>query len=384
VDRFEATQPGTGRALADAGDIARAPAEVGMWDRDVAGGRLIWDRRTAELHGVELHGAELDTVGLTVPDTVGLTVADFYATIHPDDLPRVRAAVDAAIAVCGSYLAEYRVSRPDGSEVWLQGLGRVVASEAGQATRVLGVVVDVTWRHTMIDMLQRAILPQTLPDLPGMDLVARYLPAVREAGIGGDWYDADVLPGGGILMVVGDVAGHGLPAVTAMAEFRHAARAYARAGYPPSAITTQLSANVGPDPDGTTATVVVTRIDPVSRQLTWSNAGHPPPLLLTGAGANYLDDVHGPLLGAAPTLPYGQTDLSLPPDAQLLLYTDGLVERRGMVSLTDRLDALADIAADHARHRSIGLAELCDRILTDVAAPADREDDVCLLAIRVP
>ncbi|WP_054570219.1 PP2C family protein-serine/threonine phosphatase [Frankia sp. R43] len=370
VDRIEAMEPGAGWALAHANDIAHADAEVGIWDRDIVSGKLTWDRRTAELHGLRL-------------DEFGETMTDFYATIHPDDLPRVREAVDSAIAACGSYLAEYRVVWRDGSQVWVQGLGRIVASSAGEATRVIGLVVDVTWRHAIVDMLQRAILPQTLPDLPGMGLVARYLPATRDAGVGGDWYDASLLPDGAVLLVVGDVAGHGLPAVAAMAELRHATRAYALAGYSPAGITTQLSTNLAPDPDGTTATAVVSRLDPATHRFTWSCAGHLPPLVLTGAGPDYLDDVHGPILGAAPRLAYGQTDLSLPPGAQLLLYTDGLVERRG-ASLTDRLDTLARAAAGHSPGGLGGLADLCDGIVTDLAGPAGREDDLCLLAVRAP
>lgn len=367
VNRFEAMGPGTGWELARAGDLARDDAEVGIWDRDVIGGQLIWDRRTAELHGIRL-------------EDFGGTMADFYATIHPEDLPKVQKAVNTAIAERGSYLAEYRVVRADGSQAWIQGLGRVVASSAGRSARVIGLVVDVTWRHGMVDILQRAILPQTLPLLSGIELVARYLPAVRDAGIGGDFYDANVLADGGILLVVGDVAGHGLPAVAAMAELRHAARAYALAGYSPGAITTQLSANVAPDPDSTTATVVVTHLNLADHCLTWSSAGHPPPLLLTGGDAGYLDDVHGPLLGVDPTLSYGETSVRMPPGARLLLYTDGLVERRD-ASLTDRLGTLADVAAEHARQE---LGDLCDDILTEVAGSVGREDDVCLLALQSP
>jgi len=369
VNRLEARAAlGSGWALAEAGDLARTDAEVGIWDRDVAAGRLVWDGRTAELHGIDL-------------DVFGGTMEAFYATVHPDDLRRVQAAADKATAECGSYLAEYRVIRPDGSQLWIQGLGRIVAHTGGRATRAIGLVVDVTWRHAMVDMLQRAILPQALPELPGIDLVARYLPAARDARVGGDWYDADVLPDGAILLIVGDVAGHGLPAVAAMAELRHAARAYAFAGFPPARITSQLSANLAPDPDGTTATVVVARLDPRTRRLTWSSAGHPPPLLLVDGGADYLDDVHGPLLGADPTLPYRETEVGLPPRARLLLYTDGLVERRH-ISITDRLGALADVAAGGPPEHG-GLAALCDRILADVAG-AEREDDLCLLAVQTP
>jgi PAS domain S-box-containing protein len=371
-DRFGLGEPGTRRVSVEAGDLAAA-ADVGMWDRDIPGGRLTWDRRTAELHGVDL-------------DDFGGTMEAFYATIHPDDVLAVRAAVDAAVQACGPFLKEYRVVRPDGSQAWIQTRGRIVSSSAGHATRVIGICIDTTRRQSMVEILQRAILPQTLPDPPGMDLVARYLPASHDLGIGGDWYCAAVLPGGTLYLVVGDVAGHGLPAVAAMAELRHAARAYALEGHPPAAITTQLAANLAPDADTTLATAVVAQLAPDTRRLTWSCAGHPPPLLLTGTDATYLDDVHGPILGVDPTLTYGQSTRTLPPGARLFLYTDGLVERRD-TSITDRLDTLAataSTAADSPRQGSDGLADLCDRLLADVAGPAGREDDLCLLALRTP
>jgi PAS domain S-box-containing protein len=356
--------------LAEAGDIALAAANVGLWDRDITDGRLTWDRRTAELHGVDL-------------DDFGGTIEAFFATIHPDDVLAVRAAVDAAVEACGSYQAEYRVVRPDGSQAWIQGLGRIVSSSSGHATRAIGVVIDITWRRSMVEMLQRAILPQTLPELEGMELIARYLPASHDLGLGGDWYDAAVLADGSITLVIGDVGGHGLPAVAAMAELRHAARAYALQGQSPAAITAQLSANLASDADGTLATTIVANLAPSTRRLTWSCAGHPPPLLLTCADATYLDDVHGPILGIDSTLTYSQSTLDLPPRARLLLYTDGLVERRG-TSITHGLDTLAATASTAAEdpHQGFdGLADLCDRILT---GPADREDDLCLLAVQTP
>ncbi|MDT3442985.1 MULTISPECIES: SpoIIE family protein phosphatase [unclassified Pseudofrankia] len=92
---------------------------------------------------------------------------------------------------------------------------------------------------------------------------------------------------------------------------------------------------------------------------------------------------HQPAPGVDPSLTYSQTDLSLPPESRLLLYTDGLVERRHL-SITDRLDTLADVAADHDPHGHGGLTGLCDHILTHVAGPAGREDDLCLLAAQTP
>ncbi|MBL7547614.1 SpoIIE family protein phosphatase [Frankia sp. AgB1.9] len=236
-------------------------------------------------------------------------------------------------------------------------------------------------QRSVVETLQRAILPRALPTLPGLKLVARYLPAGRDAEIGGDWYDAAVRPDGTVTLVVGDVGGHGLPAVSAMAELRHAAHAYAIEGRDPAAITTQLSANLVAAQDDVLATAVVATFAPDSGRLTWSCAGHPPPLVLSSAGAEYLDDVHGPMLGVEPGYDYGEESRTLPPASRLLLYSDGLIERRD-TSLTDRLDALATAAAACLAAGADELDALCDQLLAEVAGPQGREDDVCLLATR--
>ncbi|CAJ63492.1 MULTISPECIES: SpoIIE family protein phosphatase [Frankia] len=242
---------------------------------------------------------------------------------------------------------------------------------------------------TLVAVLQRAILPQRLPDPVGVRLSARYLPASRDVGIGGDWYDAIVLPDGALMVVVGDVGGHGLGAIAIMAELHQATRAYALQGRSPAEITTQLAANLAGQGDETLATAVVAHLTPGERWLTWSCAGHPPPLLIAGSSTRYLEQVHGPILGAVPGHQYGQSELSLPPGCRLLLYSDGLVERRG-ASLSLGLDAFAAAAsagaasgpgADGQPGRGGGLEDLCDGILTEITTPAGRDDDVCLLAV---
>ncbi|WP_232291846.1 SpoIIE family protein phosphatase [Frankia sp. QA3] len=242
---------------------------------------------------------------------------------------------------------------------------------------------------TLVAVLQRAILPQRLPDPSGVRLSARYLPASRDVGIGGDWYDAIVLPDGELMLVVGDVGGHGLGAIAIMAELYQATRAYALQGRSPAEITTQLAANLAGQGDEALATAVVARLTPGERRLTWSCAGHPPPLLIAGRSTRYLDQVHGPILGAAPGHRYGQSVLSLPPGCRLLLYSDGLVERRG-TSLSERLDAFAAAAGAGpapgpgpagGSGPGGGLEDLCEGILAEIAAPSGRDDDVCLLAV---
>ncbi|ADP83561.1 SpoIIE family protein phosphatase [Pseudofrankia inefficax] len=235
-----------------------------------------------------------------------------------------------------------------------------------------------------VETLQRAVLPQTLPDLGGVRLAARYLPAGRDLGIGGDWYDATMLSDGTLSLVVGDVGGHGLRAVSTMAELRHAARAYALQLRTPADITTQLSANLGSRSDEMLATAVVADLCPATGLLNWSCAGHPPPLLVraaAGVGASFLEQVNGPILGVDAGASYGQNSLQLEPGDQLLLFTDGLVERRGR-SLTTQLAALAEAAVTVPAVYRNDPDGLCDHILHAVA-PVDREDDLCLLAVAM-
>ncbi|WP_261564936.1 SpoIIE family protein phosphatase [Frankia gtarii] len=242
---------------------------------------------------------------------------------------------------------------------------------------------------TLVAVMQRAILPQRLPDVAGVHLSARYLPASRDVGIGGDWYDAVVLPDGELMVVVGDVGGHGLNAIAIMAELYQATRAYALQGRTPAEITTQLAANLAGQGDEALATAVVALLTPGQRRLTWSCAGHPPPLLIVERSTRYLDQVHGPILGASPDHRYGQSVLSLPAGCRLLLYSDGLIERRE-TSLSERLDVFAVAAGAGlapapgpvgGADSGGGLEDLCDGILAEIAAPAGRDDDVCLLAV---
>ncbi|WP_230205295.1 PP2C family protein-serine/threonine phosphatase [Parafrankia elaeagni] len=269
----------------------------------------------------------------------------------------------------------------------------------------------------MVETLQRAILPPQLPRVDGVQLAARYLPAGRDVGIGGDWYDATVLPDGTLALAIGDVGGHGLRATALMAELSHSARAYALHGLSPEATTTQLSANLARSGSEILATAVIAHLDPVTARFTWSCAGHPPPLHLAGSdgGPRYLSEVHGPMLGVLSDHHYGQSSLTLTGPG-LLLYTDGLVEQRG-VSISVRLAALA--AASAARlpgttallaaapvtppalagltSELVGALELesapspprstldglCDALLAEIAGPAEREDDICILGIAL-
>jgi len=230
-------------------------------------------------------------------------------------------------------------------------------------------------RHVALE-LQRAILPlHDAPfELPGLRAVVRYLPATR-GRVGGDWYITAEMPAGQVLIAIGDVAGHGLAAAAGMARLRGALAGLAITGAPPDRLVGWLNDLVRHVAPEHTASVVAGYFDPVSLVLTWAQAGHPPPVLVRGAWAAPLDQPDGILLGAG-TNGYAVTSVRLRAGDLLLLYSDGLVERRGR-SLDDGLATLVGAA------RGIGDPEQVIAAVLGALACTDPDDDTCLLALQV-
>ncbi len=303
------------------------------------------------------------------------------------DYPHTRHLLEAGAVTGMAHIPLIVSGRPIGVIALLWGTERTFDADeraflttlAGHCAHALERVRLYEKQLSVTEALQRAILPQRLPELAGVELVARYLPAGRDVDVGGDWYDALVLPNGELTLIVGDVGGHGLRAATVMAELRHAARAYALLSHPPAMITSQLSSNLAASDSAVYATAVVACLDVADQTLTWSCAGHPPPLILDGDCPAFLEEVHGPILGAVDNLAYRQDTVTLPARARLLLYSDGLVERRD-TSISDRLAVLSTVAA---QSHALSLDALCDRLLAEVAGSNSREDDLCLLAADI-
>ena len=227
--------------------------------------------------------------------------------------------------------------------------------------------------------LQRSMLTE-LPDLAPFTAVARYVPAVVDAEVGGDWYDALVLPDGDFLLVVGDVTGHDVAAATGMAQVRSTLRALAvNYDESPGDLLTRLDETLGSLRQDLIGTCAVARVS--QRDGQWlahlSTAGHPPPLLIRGDRTAYVDMPQDVLLGVTRSAARRTTELTLPAGSTLLLYTDGLVEHRNS-ALTDGMTALRETAAEL---RADDLDTLCDTLLRRLAP--DPTDDVCLLAIHV-
>ncbi|POX46845.1 PAS domain S-box protein [Streptomyces sp. Ru71] len=246
----------------------------------------------------------------------------------------------------------------------------------------LGVDSARLHQHTRstAEHLQRALLPEP-PRNDDLQLVARYVPSSTTAEVGGDWYDAFVMPSGDTALVIGDVSGHDLQAAVAMSALRNMLRGLAvDSQEPPGDVLRRLDRvnhTLSPHATATCVYGVIKGDEGGPWALHHSSAGHLPPLLTTGEGeTRYLEDGQGLLLGMDPELPRHSACDPLPPGSTLLLFTDGLIERRGE-SLDDAMTRLRRHTAAHAR---TPIDVFCDELVLKFGA--DTTDDIALLALR--
>jgi serine phosphatase RsbU (regulator of sigma subunit) len=236
--------------------------------------------------------------------------------------------------------------------------------------------------HRIAVELQRGLLPKRLPDTPGLDLVAHYEAAGRGAEAGGDWYDAFELTHGRIGIVVGDVTGRGIPAASTMGRLRSVTRAFAladNATRSPGEVLTRLNRYQLALDEQELFTVIYAIVDPRRERLSWSAGGHPPPLLRAAdGGTRFLKGGGGPVMGVWDAV-YPDTEETVHPSDTLILYSDGLVERRGE-SLDTGLDRLSRAAAAGPDQPS----DLCAHVLdTMLPAAVTVGDDVTAMVLRI-
>jgi serine phosphatase RsbU (regulator of sigma subunit)/anti-sigma regulatory factor (Ser/Thr protein kinase) len=223
--------------------------------------------------------------------------------------------------------------------------------------------------------LQRSLVPERLPQIPGLELAGRYVPA-EDQGVGGDWYDLFTVPSGHVCVVVGDVVGRGLRAAVVMGRLRSTARAYALDAIDPAVLLDRVDRKLQHFEAGQMATALVAVIDPSLAHLRISLAGHPAPILARpGRPSAFLDLPVDPPLGAAPRRDRRTTSLDLPPGALLCFFTDGLVERRDH-PLDERMATLrAAVTAGSPN-------DVCTTVMGRLAGPERTTDDIAVLALR--
>jgi anti-sigma regulatory factor (Ser/Thr protein kinase)/putative methionine-R-sulfoxide reductase with GAF domain len=229
--------------------------------------------------------------------------------------------------------------------------------------------------HRSAVALQRSLLPERLPEVAGLDVAARYLPAVDE--VGGDWYDVIELPGGMIGLAIGDVAGHGVRAAALMGQLRTGLRAYALEGQPPGETLKRLDRLLQSIRGRGMATAAYALFSLETGSLRIASAGHPPPVRVSATGeASLIELVAAPPLGTLPYPTHQELETSLGPGETILLYTDGLIERRGeaLTAGLERLRAAVSVVAS--------AEEICQRVIDKLVPALGSPDDVAVVALR--
>jgi PAS domain-containing protein len=389
LEAGEALEAGRLEALLD---LAQQLGRCGAWEEDLLTGQVRWTAAACDLFGL--------------PSGQPVRLADLHQRVPADDVPAVRAFRDRLTSQAGIVTAAFRVVRADDSSVrQLRAVAHPVTAPGGEVTAVRGAYQDVSDRyhtqaafsatqeqlahterrareeHELALRLQQAITPRISQpvEAAGLEVAARYRPAGQAHLVGGDWYDAVLLPGKGVLLAVGDVAGHGTGAVTGMVALRNHLRGLAVTGAGPAALLAWLN-SAAFHLAGVMATALCGIYEPDVRTLRWARAGHLPPLLVRDGNASVQSPPDGMVLGAAPDASYKEATIELRAGDAILLFTDGLVERRDQ-PLDDALDHLALLARQALPQSGADIGAFADSLLA--GAPSDTGDDTCLLAIGI-
>src|ERR1700733_596525 len=258
----------------------------------------------------------------------------------------------------------------------------VVAAVADLVARAQVRARTYADEHALAAVLQRAIMPTTVAVIPGLEIGASYRPSGATQQVGGDWYDAMALPGKRAYLAVGDVVGHGMTAAEDMTQLRNAGRTLAIVGHQPASILEELSRVTDWATSGKFATAAAAIVEPDVSQVTYATAG-PPPILIRRAKTGTVEippSAEGPALCLpsdrdCPQYTQGQTGFDV--GDIMLMYTDGLIERRG----EDLTEGIARVAERlYAWQRGAPLGSLCDELIVSLGGEP-QFDDICVLAV---
>jgi PAS domain-containing protein len=375
--------------LASLLEHAERLGRIGGWEENLLTGEIRWSESACALFGLE-PGSAIPLKGLN-------------AHVVPDDVFDLEQFRDRLLREKRATAAAFRIIRADDESVrQMRVFAEPVTDPAGSLAAVRGAFQDVsTHYHTQLALtatrdrladteeraqeehrlalrLQQAITPWSSEPVAaaGLEIAARYRPAGPAHLVSGDWYDTVLLPAGNVLLVVGDIAGHGIDAVTGMVEMRNCLRGFAVTGATPVDLLGWLNKVACHLTEGTIGTAVCGLYDPASRELRWARAGHLAPVLVRDGDAGHLDLPPGLILGADPDARYEEAVTRLDPGDVLLLFTDGLVERRDL-AIDDALEAL--LAA--ASRPVAGISDYADYLLRH--SESNTGDDACLVAVHV-
>ena len=382
--------PGEAERLAELLGHAQRLGSIGGWEEQLAAGTIRWTDSAFALFG-------LDPAQATP-----IPIAQLHSFVIAADRAPVRRFQESLLQRREPAVAVFRIVRPgdtairqirifaepvvvDDALVALRGAFQDVSAQyhtqvALAATR--DQLADSEQRaaeeHLLALRLQQAIMAQDEPPVAAarVDIAVRYRPVEPGHLVGGDWYDVLTLPSDDLLIVVGDITGHGIDAVTGMVAARNALRGLAATEEGPAELLGHLNYAACHLTEGIAGTVICGRYNPQTRLLRWARAGHLPPVLVRDGAASALPLPDGVLLGLDPDAEYEEACTELRVGDTLLLFTDGLIERRsGSISdaLLDFTAAAAPAGPDARSH--------ADRILA--AAISDTGDDACLVVVRI-
>ncbi|MEV4169879.1 SpoIIE family protein phosphatase [Nonomuraea sp. NPDC049709] len=370
---------------------AQRLAELGWGEWNLATERTLWTPQMYEMLGRDRSDGPM-------------SLEELPASVVPDDLPIVEEHLRSLLEHREAVENEFRIQHRHGVR-HLCVYGEPILDTDGVPVKVRFLVQDVTRNrrreralavahealsqrrraeeeHDVTVRLQDTILPfrRGLIQMPGLTIGVRYLPGEELVRLGGDWFKARHLPDGRVLLAIGDAMGHGLTAASLMIQMRAGLAGLAYTGASADQLATWLNDLIVHSGQGVTVTgtAIIGHFDPEERTYRWTNAGHPAPVLIRDGRARLLDPAPGLMLGAFDVTEYDLTTTRLEPGDFLILYTDGIVERRGQ-DMAARMDALIQAA-----HFCCGddpeevIACLLKRLGGEAA-----EDDVCVLAVRV-
>ncbi|HEX7303835.1 SpoIIE family protein phosphatase [Lentzea sp.] len=369
---------------------AQRLGRVGGFEEDQQTGAVVWNSQLYSLFGRE-------------PGAGPVPLAQIAAHAHPDDVLALNGFVQTVLHDHRHASAAFRLQRSDGVTRHVRVIAEPVLDPHGALFAVRGAYQDVSAQHwtevalsatqdqlaitaqeaaehnKLTLQLQQVIMPPTHPTLDafGLRVAVRYRPAAQEELVGGDWYDAVVLPSKQILVSVGDITGHGIKGATGMVVLRNALRGLAATGAGPAQLLTWLNLVAHHLADSIFATAICGLYDPHTRVLRWARAGHLPPVLIRDGRGDLLPMLPGMMLGAVAEASYAEGEVVLEPGDTLLLYTDGLVERRNL-PLDECLEHLCAVAGEPRE----GLDDLLDHLLDQ--SESDTDDDTCVVGVQLP